>query len=131
MNEPRYILPAEWEQQCCIQLTWPHAGTDWADYLDEIVNTMTLMAEAITRYENLIIASQYPADTRVALEKVLNEEQMSRVTIVECKTNDTWARDHGALTLVSGDDRKLLDFRFRSEERRVGKECRSRWSPYH
>ena len=23
------------------------------------------------------------------------------------------------------------DFVFRSEERRVGKECRSRWSPYH
>ena len=23
------------------------------------------------------------------------------------------------------------DFRPRSEERRVGKECRSRWSPYH
>src|SRR5256886_13781449 len=23
------------------------------------------------------------------------------------------------------------DFGFRSEERRVGKECRSRWSPYH
>ena len=22
-------------------------------------------------------------------------------------------------------------FGFRSEERRVGKECRSRWSPYH
>ena len=24
-----------------------------------------------------------------------------------------------------------IDFRSRSEERRVGKECRSRWSPYH
>ena len=24
-----------------------------------------------------------------------------------------------------------IDFRARSEERRVGKECRSRWSPYH
>src|SRR2546430_11946180 len=24
-----------------------------------------------------------------------------------------------------------LDTRLRSEERRVGKECRSRWSPYH
>ena len=24
-----------------------------------------------------------------------------------------------------------ISFRFRSEERRVGKECRSRWSPYH
>src|SRR2546430_2029473 len=25
----------------------------------------------------------------------------------------------------------VLGTRFRSEERRVGKECRSRWSPYH
>ena len=24
-----------------------------------------------------------------------------------------------------------IDFGLRSEERRVGKECRSRWSPYH
>ena len=24
-----------------------------------------------------------------------------------------------------------LDYKGRSEERRVGKECRSRWSPYH
>ena len=24
-----------------------------------------------------------------------------------------------------------MDVRSRSEERRVGKECRSRWSPYH
>ena len=26
---------------------------------------------------------------------------------------------------------KTYDKRLRSEERRVGKECRSRWSPYH
>ncbi len=26
---------------------------------------------------------------------------------------------------------KLHNFYWRSEERRVGKECRSRWSPYH
>ena len=27
--------------------------------------------------------------------------------------------------------RRLSDYLTRSEERRVGKECRSRWSPYH
>src|SRR2546422_4943644 len=33
---------------------------------------------------------------------------------------------------VAYDDRNLYVFiRARSEERRVGKECRSRWSPYH
>ena len=32
-------------------------------------------------------------------------------------------------TEVTMDGKKVL--MFRSEERRVGKECRSRWSPYH
>ena len=27
--------------------------------------------------------------------------------------------------------KKPIEKMFRSEERRVGKECRSRWSPYH
>ena len=31
----------------------------------------------------------------------------------------------------TGPQGKGLALRFRSEERRVGKECRSRWSPYH
>ena len=26
---------------------------------------------------------------------------------------------------------KMSQYSYRSEERRVGKECRSRWSPYH
>ena len=30
-----------------------------------------------------------------------------------------------------GIDEKLVKILCRSEERRVGKECRSRWSPYH
>jgi len=37
---------------------------------------------------------------------------------------------HGRHTLVA-ECRELLGLGRRSEERRVGKECRSRWSPYH
>src|SRR5258707_2829673 len=29
------------------------------------------------------------------------------------------------------DDQNRIGWQVRSEERRVGKECRSRWSPYH
>ena len=32
---------------------------------------------------------------------------------------------------VAGQIRTKTDCKRRSEERRVGKECRSRWSPYH
>ena len=40
---------------------------------------------------------------------------------------------HGAPALSREDNETLIcpDCGTRSEERRVGKECRSRWSPYH
>jgi agmatine/peptidylarginine deiminase len=43
----------------------------------------------------------------------LTPEQMTRVYICFCKTNDTWARDHGPITLRSDDGKlTMLDFRF-------------------
>src|SRR5260221_12199606 len=39
------------------------------------------------------------------------------------------ARQHQYMAVEGLAD--ALDARLRSEERRVGKECRSRWSPYH
>ena len=44
----RYRLPAEWEPQCLVMLTWPHQNTDWAPYLDEITKTYVEMANVIT-----------------------------------------------------------------------------------
>ena len=35
------------------------------------------------------------------------------------------------LDVACGGGKQCVSFRSRSEERRVGKECRSRWSPYH
>src|SRR2546425_7796991 len=36
-----------------------------------------------------------------------------------------------SIRLAKGEARSVDEARARSEERRVGKECRSRWSPYH
>src|SRR3712207_8659814 len=41
------------------------------------------------------------------------------------------AYDLGGPPLVVRTIKTLTSTRIRSEERRVGKECRSRWSPYH
>ena len=35
------------------------------------------------------------------------------------------------MPILEREIRSLASQGFRSEERRVGKECRSRWSPYH
>ena len=44
-----------------------------------------------------------------------------------------WTRhaQHGAQFKVTAFKSELPASVYRSEERRVGKECRSRWSPYH
>ena len=39
--------------------------------------------------------------------------------------------EEGRVSLMAWEEGRLLGFVGRSEERRVGKECRSRWSPYH
>src|SRR5258708_33629137 len=40
-------------------------------------------------------------------------------------------RDPGTSAVHPNSLQRSIDRRARSEERRVGKECRSRWSPYH
>lgn len=81
-----YRLPAEWEPQSGIQLTWPHADTDWAPMLDEVLLTYDAMAREIKKREQLLIVGP--------------------------PTNDTWARDHGFITLTGPDGIQLLDFCF-------------------
>ena len=40
-------------------------------------------------------------------------------------------RELAAKAAAAPDGDALVRLYYRSEERRVGKECRSRWSPYH
>lgn len=112
MENAKYTMPAEWACQSAIQLTWPHAATDWNEYLDEICATYVEMADAITRHEGLIVVTPEPNTVIAQLKARLTDRQLGRVTLHECATNDTWARDHGFITLTDGRRKRLLDFRF-------------------
>ena len=58
-------------------------------------------------------------------------EDEAREAVVE-KAKGYVARYGGTVTEVEEWGKKRLAYEVqRSEERRVGKECRSRWSPYH
>lgn len=105
-------MPPEWAVQSAIQLTWPHAGTDWLPYLDDICAVYVEMADIATRYEKLIVVTPEPENVWRQLNTRLTKRQLENVTVHECLTNDTWARDHGFITLKDGDSARLLDFRF-------------------
>lgn len=107
------FLPSEWHEQVAVQLTWPHADTDWAPYLDDIVNMELKMVSEISKRERVIIASPEPDNVKVLLQQHLSEKQLANVSIYDIPTNDTWARDHSAITLLDSDgSHTLLDFRF-------------------
>ena len=106
------MLPAEWAPQRGIQLTWPHAGTDWEPYLDEITKTFVEMARAITCDERLYLISPEVSQTKTLLEKQLTDDQLANITFYQIDSNDTWARDHGVITLTNGTEARYLDFKF-------------------
>lgn len=110
----KLFLPAEWEPQSYVLLTWPHEATDWAPMLADITETYVEMSASITRFERLIIATPHPIQVGALLSSRLSREQMARVYLCHCKSNDTWARDHGPITLKNGATGALtmLDFRF-------------------
>lgn len=102
-------LPAEWAAQSGVQLTWPHAGTDWAYMLKEVQQCFAAIASEIAKREVLLIVTPDPEDVE---KRIADKVNMENVRFLECETNDTWARDHGAITMLDTDGPSLLDFKF-------------------
>lgn len=108
-DKSNVCLPAEWAWQSGIQLTWPHAGTDWAHMLTEVQACFVNIAREIAKRELLLIVTPQPQEVKKQISALVN---MENVRFMECETNDTWARDHGAITLLDENGPSLLDFTF-------------------
>lgn len=102
------LLPAEWFPQSAVQLTWPHAGTDWAPILDEVIPCFVSIAKEIMKREKLVVVCPDALEVKEQLG-VFDEE---RVRFVELPTNDTWARDHGGISVFDPLGMMVYDFVF-------------------
>ena len=106
-------LPAEWEPQSGVMLTWPHEGTDWANRLDQAEPVFAHIGTAISRYESLLSVCQ--SDRHAARIKTIllkHGANPDRLLFSQAESNDTWARDYGPLTTLNTDLARLIDFRF-------------------
>ena len=110
MKAEQPFLPAEWYEQSGVQLTWPHAGTDWKRMLTEVQECFSKIAKHIADHESLLIVAPHIEGPRRQLKAA--GVNMQNVKLVECPTNDTWARDHAAITLIDNEECQLLDFTF-------------------
>ncbi len=103
-------FPAEFAPQELVQLTWPHRDTDWTDIYDEVVECYCAMAREISIREPLLIVAQNPEEVQAQLES--HHIDFKNIRLFECKTNDTWARDHAFLSCLHQGQRILMDFQF-------------------
>lgn len=109
-------LPAEWERQSGVQLTWPHCETEWYE-LEKVLECYVEIAYHIIRHEPLLIATrdieECKADImRIAAAKNLDID-ISAIRFYQTPLNDTWARDHGGISVYGDNGEKYLyDFVF-------------------
>jgi agmatine deiminase len=146
-------FPAEWEPQRFVQLTWPHADTDWADMLDEVNACFAELALAIVRFEPLLIVCADAVEVRKLIRVVATEKggataaamhgekyqtpaamhgekyqtpaamrgekhctlelpHLHTIRFAELPSNDTWARDHGGITVLVDGQTVIYDYAF-------------------
>ena len=104
------IFPPEWHPQSAIQLTWPHKNSDWNYLLDEVSACFVNIAREIANYQNLIIV----CDDSKVVKSCLNTHSVNieRIHFVEIPSNDTWARDHGGISVFIEGKPCVYDFTF-------------------
>ena len=108
-----------------------HDGSDWLNILDTTsVISGTYVSSTVTSNVDLTLDLSAVDGTSTSASRFLTKDNtwatipFGDVTEVQGGTNINVTDQTGPIPIVNLDDS-------RSEERRVGKECRSRWSPYH
>lgn len=77
--------------------------------LKEVQECFVNIAREIAKRELLLIVTPEPEEVKKQIVATVN---MDNVRFLRCETNDTWARDHGAITMIDTGNPSLLDFTF-------------------
>ncbi len=100
-------MPAEWERQRCVLMSFPHEETDWAkDDLDAALSPFIRIAQAIAYGEAVYIICK---DKTKISDMFCSTRNM---TFIEIPVNDTWIRDYGYISINENGQIKLLNFTF-------------------
>ncbi len=101
-------FPSEWHPQHAVQLTWPHAQSDWSYLIDEVEKCFIQIATEIARQQLLIVVCSNTAHVKNKLASA----NLSNISFYEIESNDTWARDHGGITIFEDGNPLIYDFCF-------------------
>ena len=99
-------LPAEWERQSFLQLTFPHANSDWDYLLEEATACFVDIVNAAARFQPILVICESIEQVRSYFKNTTN------IYFAEVPSNDTWARDHGGITVLENGKAIIQDYIF-------------------
>lgn len=92
-----FRMPAEWEPQVAVWLSWPHNLETWPDQFRPIPPKFAEITAQISRFEEVRINIAKPLQKRARslIEKA--GADLAKVRFYDHPTNDSWCRDHGPI----------------------------------
>lgn len=95
----------EWEDQELLMLSIPHSNSDWAEYLDEILDSYEELVSAVSKYQKVLLIAPNLSDFD-------RFKKFDNCEFLQIDTDDTWIRDYGAIDVRRGDEIISYDFKF-------------------
>ena len=90
-------MPAEWEPQRAVWLSWPHNLATWPGHFRMIPAKFAEIVAHISRFEEVHINIAEPLQQRAWSLIAKAKAVLSRVSLHDHPTNDAWCRDHGPI----------------------------------
>jgi agmatine deiminase len=104
-----YRMPAEWEPQDAVWLTWPHNEVTWPDgMIAEVERSYVDIIRALhtgQKIKLLVRDSSTEGRVRLALER--EDVALSQVLFILQPAEDSWIRDYGPTFVVNAQQRRL------------------------
>jgi agmatine deiminase len=92
-----FHMPAEWETQDAVWLSWPHNLQTWPGQFRPIPGIFAGIVAQISRFEKVRINCALALQVRAKRLCIQAGADMARVTFYNHPTNDAWCRDHGPI----------------------------------
>src|SRR2546425_10573203 len=131
LDEPTAVLtPQEVEEFFVILRRMREQGKTIVIITHKLSEVLAISDNLTVMRDGRVVGELKTSETDAAelARLMVGREVLLRIAKPDAKPGAAVLGAHG-LTIVGRDGSKRVDDR--SEERRVGKECRSRWSPYH
>ncbi len=98
----QYTLPAEWEEQAAIWLSWPVNGHIWPGQREAIWQRFAELAAQFSYFEPVKINATGSAHAEIREKLNAARADLTVISLYDHPTDDVWCRDHGAVFLRDG-----------------------------